>query len=82
MKINENSMKTNENQWTSMDTSGGSRRHGRSLKIKSSKRCVTMLPYMYLLPLSDDEVERLDAADASYVKVCVVYLEKLTFINI
>jgi hypothetical protein len=23
-----------------------------------------MLPYMYLLPLSDDEVERLDAADA------------------
>ena len=38
-----------------------------------------MLPYMYLLPLSDDEVERFDAADAG---AAVLYLEKLTFINI
>jgi hypothetical protein len=28
------------------------------------ERYIKMLPYMYLLPLSDDEVERLDAADA------------------
>ena len=43
------------------------------------ERYIKMLPYMYLLPLSDDEVERLDAADAG---AAVFYLEKLTFINI
>ena len=29
-----------------------------------------MLPYMDLLPLSDDEVERLDAADAVFAAKC------------
>jgi len=37
MKIIEISITINEHQWKSLKTNGGSRRHGRSLKLKTSR---------------------------------------------